>query len=63
MFDRGVTPKYLPTIKYCLKPLQPVLKSETLTVRPVVGAFYSLFRKKIKLRDPTCDVSCISTNM
>ena len=23
----------------------------------------SLFRKKIKLRDPSCDVSCISTNI
>ena len=34
-------PKYLPTIKYCLKPFQPTLKSETLTVRfvPVMGAY------------------------
>ena len=34
-------PKYPPTIKYCLKPFQPVLKSETLTVRfvPVMGAY------------------------
>ena len=30
------TPKYLPTIKYCLKPFQPVLKSETLTVRAAI---------------------------
>ena len=29
------TPKYLPTIKYCLKPFQPVLKS----VRAVVSAY------------------------
>ena len=40
-----------------------MLKSEALTVRPVMGAYSSLFRKKIKLRDPTCDVSCISTNI
>ena len=34
-------PKYLPTIKYCLKPFQPALKSETLIVRfvPVMGAY------------------------
>ena len=50
------TPKYLPTIKYCWKPFYSVLKSETLTVRTVMGAYQSLFRKKIKLRDPTCDV-------
>ena len=41
-------PKYLATIKYYnLKPFQPVLKSETLTVRAVIGAYQSLFRKKI----------------
>ena len=33
------TPKYLTTIKDCLKPFQPVLKSETLTVREVMGAY------------------------
>ena len=27
-----------------------------------MGAYQSLFRKKKKLRDPTCDVSCTSTN-
>ena len=28
-----------------------------------MGAYQSLFRKKIKLRDPNCDgVQCISTN-
>ena len=32
------TPKYLPTIKYCLKPFHPLLKSETLTIRVVMGA-------------------------
>ena len=31
-----------------------MLKTETLTV---------LFRKKLKLRDPTCDISCIHTNV
>ena len=39
-----------------------MLKSETLTVRAVTGAYSeSLFRKKITLRNPICDVSCIST--
>ena len=33
------TPEYLPTVKYCLKPLQPVLKSETLTVRAFIHAY------------------------
>ena len=28
-----------------------------------MGAYQSLFRKEIKLRDSTCDVSCISTNI
>ena len=40
-----------------------MLKSETLTVRAVIGAYESLFRKKIKLRNPTCDESCISTSI
>ena len=33
------TTKYLPIIKYCLKPFQPVLKPETLTVRAVMGVY------------------------
>ena len=40
------TPKYLPAIKYCLKPFQLVLKSfqlvlksETLTVRAVIDVY------------------------
>ena len=57
------TPKYLPTIKYCLKPSRSLFKSEKLTVRAVMGHKYSLFHKKTKTRDPSCDVSCISTNI
>ena len=34
------SPKYLTTIKYCLKPSWSVLKSETLTVGAVLGAYY-----------------------
>ena len=33
------TPKYPTRIKYCLKSFQPVLKSETLTVCAVMGAY------------------------
>ena len=33
------TPKYLPTIKYCLKLFQSVSESRALIVRAVVGAY------------------------
>ena len=28
-----------------------------------MGVYWSLFRKKIKLRDLSCDVLCMSTNI
>ena len=39
-----------------------MLKSETLAVHAVMIA-YQPGRKKKKSRDPSCDVSCISTNI
>ena len=57
------TRKYLATIKYCLKYFQSVLKSRALAVHALIGAYHSLFHKKIKLRDPSCDVSCKSRNV
>ena len=46
-----------------MKPFQSMRKSETLTMCVVNGEDYKLCRKKKKLRDPSCDVSCISTNI
>ena len=40
------TPKYLPTIKYCLKSSQPVLTCEALAVHAVMRACQPLCRKK-----------------
>ena len=40
-------PKYLPTVKHCLKPFQPGLKSETLTVRAIlIMGVYRVSQKK-----------------
>ena len=51
-------------MKYCLKHFQSVLKSETVTLHAALAHINrSLFRKKIKLRDPTYDVTLISTNI
>ena len=56
-------PKYLPAIKYYLIYSQSVLKFETLAVHAVMRAYQPLCRKKKKSLDPSCDVSCISTNI
>ena len=37
-----------------------MLKSRALAVHALIGAYNSLFDNKIKLRDPSCDVSCKS---
>ena len=53
------TPKYLSTVKYCW----PVLKSETLVCTCGCRRILIVVSPENRNANPTCDVSCISTNI
>ena len=55
------TPEYLPTIQILFETFLARVEIRNTHGTCDYGRILMLFREKIKLRDPTCDVSCIST--